>query len=349
MKKIRKYLPACFSAGLLFCLVFFSGQAKAAAVDALVLCASTLVPTLFPFYVAVHLLLHTGMPPFGKGVDSFMQRLFSLPSAASAAILLGALGGYPIGASVTASLYRQGQLTREEAIRLSMFVNNAGPGFILGAAGLAVFHSVSLGLLLLCIHLLSALAVGITVRAPQRPKLSVRRKAATQQKHSSSALPEAVSTALQSMLTICAYIVFCSVCLAMVKSLPLCGILLKQLCRILPEAEALLMGLAELTCGILALRGLSAASAFVVASALLGWGGLCVFLQSAAVLHAAGLPVRQCLRGKLLQAAYSGILSYAVSAVLFRQPTFLLPCAALFISILILRKIRGRKTACSLL
>ncbi len=349
MKKIRRYLPVCFAAALLLCLVFFSKQAKTAAVDALTLCASTLVPTLFPFYVAVHLFLNAGILPAGRGINTLMHRLFGLPGAASPALLLGALGGYPLGASVAASLYRQGQITKNEAIRLSMFANNAGPGFILGAAGLSVFHSVPLGLLLLCIHLLSALAVGVSVREPQRTALTVRRKAAEPQRKPSGILPEAIRSSLQSMLTICGYVVFCSVCLAMVRSLPLCGILLRKSGGVLPAAEAFLSGLAELSCGILSLRDLPTADAFVAASVLLGWGGVCVFLQSAAALRAAGLPTRQCLQGKFLHAVYSGILSCAVCSAIFRQPSFLLLCATLFIGIAVLLKIRGRKSGSILL
>lgn len=349
MKKIGRYLPFCFSAGLLLCLVFFSPQAKTAASDALTLCAVTLVPTLFPFYTAVHLFLNAGVLPGGRGIDALMNRLFCLPGAAFPALLLGTLGGYPVGASVTASLYRKGQITKDEAIRLSMFVNNAGPGFILGAVGLTVFHSISLGLLLLCIHLLSALAVGITVRRQQRTGLTVRRRAAEQREKPSNVLPEAISAALQSMLMICAYIVFCSVCLAMVRSLPLCGLLLQRLCRVLPVAEAFLSGLAELSCGIMELRGLSAADAFVAASVLLGWGGLCVFLQTSSILRAAGLPTRQYLRGKLLQAGFSGVLACVVCAVVFRQWLFSLPCIVFLIGFLIVYKIGGRKIRNSLL
>lgn len=349
MKKNSKFLPACFALGLLLCLVLFSAQANAAAVDALKLCAMTLVPTLFPFYSAVNLFLNAGVLPDGKGIQAIMQRCFLLPGAAASALLLGLLGGYPIGASVTAALYRQGQLTRNEAIRLSMFANNAGPGFIFGAVGLTVFHSVPIGLLLFCIHLLSALAVGVSLRMPQKSNLTVRRKMPTHPKASAQILPEAVSAALQSMLMICAYVVFSSVLLAMVKSLPPCGLLLQRLSGVLPAAEALFSGFVELSCGILALRGLPIAEAFVSASFLLGCGGVCVFLQSAAVLTSAGLPVRQCLQGKLLQGVYSAVLSCAVCCVMFRPFPSLLWCAVFFAGIVVLCKIRGRKNRYSLL
>lgn len=349
MKKFGKALPACAAFGLLLCLVLFSAEAKAAAADALSLCAATLVPTLFPFYAAVNLLLNMGALPSGKITQMLTERCFRLPGEAASAVLLGLLGGYPVGISVTAALYRQGLLTRDEAVRLSMFANNAGPGFILGAAGLSVFHSVPLGLLLLGIHTLSAFAAGFAVRTAKKPNPVVRRSAPHRTAVSAPILPKAISDALQSMLMICAYVVFCSVCLAMIRALPLFGMLAKELSAVLPAAEAFFCGLCELSCGILALRGLPTATAFATASVLLGWGGLCVFLQSAAVLRAAGLPARQCLIGKALQAAFSGLLSCAVCGIVFHQRPSVAFFAIPIIGFFALRKIRGRKNRYSLI
>lgn len=349
MKKLRKALPVSIASGLFVCLVLFSAQAKAAAAAAMELCAMTLVPTLFPFYAAVNLLLNAGVSCSGKTAQAVMQRCFRLPGEAAPALLLGLLGGYPVGASVTASLYRQGLLTRDEAIRLSMFANNAGPGFVIGAVGMTVFHSVPLGMLLLCIHGLSALAVGCTLRTKSKTNPTVRRAGQTQTGFSAHSLSDAVSAALQSMLMICAYVVFCSVCLAVLRSIPPLRMLLKFAGGLFPAADAVFSGIGELSCGILALRGVPAAEAFICASVLLAWGGLCVFLQGAAVLYTAGLPARQCLHGKLRQAAFSGILSYAVCRIRLRPHRSVLYFVIIVCLLAVLRKIRGRKKELHLL
>ena len=68
------------------------------------------------------------------------------------------------------------------------------------------------------------------------------------------------------------------------------------------------MGIVELTGGILQLPPTRAG--FVMAAALLGWGGICVHCQTAAVLEKSGLSLRPYLTGKLLQAVFSAALAF---------------------------------------
>lgn len=347
MKKHRFLLIAAASVMLL--LLIFPGQAKSAAADALRMCGMTLVPSLFPFYVAADLFLAAGLPPAGKRLDAVMRRLFGLPGEAAPALLLGLLGGYPIGASVTAGLYRQGVLTKQEAVTLSRFSNNAGPAFIIGAAGLAVFQSVKLGLLLYAIHAASAVITGILLREKNDSHIRKRRMTQTQSGSITQALPEAVSAAAQSMLMICAYVVFFSVVLAVIRAFPPVGHLFSVVSNRLPVCEAALSGIAELSCGILALQGAPRFSALVTASVLLGWGGICVFFQSASVLSAAGLPVKQCIKGKLTQAGIAGALSCACCAAASHSGSFFLGFSVFLLISLCICKIGGRKAVSRLI
>ena len=83
--------------------------------------------------------------------------LFRLPGCAGSALLLGLVGGYPIGARTAAELYTSGALTRQEAERLLTFCNNSNPVFLVSVLGSGVFGSVRTGLWLWLIHVCSAL------------------------------------------------------------------------------------------------------------------------------------------------------------------------------------------------
>ena len=73
-------------------------------------------------------------------------------------------------------------------------------------------------------------------------------------------------------------------------------------------------GALELTGGVAALRLAPEGLHFVLASALLAWGGLCVHVQGLSALAEAGLPLRPYLGGKLVQTGFAvGI------ALLFQQ------------------------------
>lgn len=340
MKKRARMLSIA-AAGLLVLLLLFSFEAKLAATRALQVCIQTLIPTLFPFYCAANLLVFAGLPPAGKRTDAAIQRLFGLPGTAAPALLLGLLAGYPVGASVTASLYRQGVLSREEAVSLSRFANNAGPGFVIGAAGLAVFQSAKVGIILYVIHAFSAVLTGFLLRNGGRPQKSV--SVPKTEKSAARLLPDAVFASVKSMAMICAYVILFSVLLAVIKAISPVGRLLSLLCVRFPAAEALLCGILELSNGILLLSGVPAAAALVTASVLLSWGGLCVYFQTTSVLSEAGLPSRPYLRAKAVQAVIAAALCCLYCAFSVRSLHFLSGFGVFSLFLLCILKIRGRK------
>lgn len=348
MKKSRALLSAA-AVCLMLLLLVFSQQAKAAAYDALRLCAGTLIPSLFPFYAAAGVLVQAELPNTGRLADKLMQTLFGLTGAAASALLLGLLGGYPIGASTAAALYRRGDISKQDAVALSRFANNAGPAFIVGAAGLAVFNSVRIGLVLYFIHALSAVLTGWLLRRRGFHASRVCPRRAASEAAAARVLPDAVGTAVRSMLMICAYVLLFSVVGAVVKPLPAAAFVLHRLNAVIPAAEPLLSGLLEVSCGVLALKGLQQNTAFIYASFLLGFGGLCVFCQSAALLSEAGLPTAQCIGGKLLQGLIAAALACLRCAFSARSATYLLGFSALFSLSFLFLKIGGRKNANGLL
>ena len=83
-------------------------QLRLEAAKALTLCAGTVIPALFPFLVVITgLLVRLG---FGEWLAPDMAGLMDVrcsacPAAAGSALLLGLVGGYPIGARTAAELY----------------------------------------------------------------------------------------------------------------------------------------------------------------------------------------------------------------------------------------------------
>jgi len=81
-----------------------------------------------------------------------------------AALILGIISGYPVGAKTVANLKENGLCSDIEAERLIAFTNNSGPLFIIGTVGLGIFLDVKIGFLLLLIHILASLTVGFIFR-----------------------------------------------------------------------------------------------------------------------------------------------------------------------------------------
>ena len=110
-------------------LLLLRPQKAASAVRAgLALCAGTVVPSLFPFFAAISLLLQLGAAEaLGRLCAPIMRPLFRMRGVCALPLLAGLLGGYPSGAKTAASLYAQGRITRQEAELLLGFCDNCGP------------------------------------------------------------------------------------------------------------------------------------------------------------------------------------------------------------------------------
>ena len=111
--RIRWRILACLClGGLLVWFLADAGAVRDSVAEALALCARSVVPSLFPFLVASSALLALGFGELAAPwLAGLMEPLFRVPGAGSAALVLGLVGGYPIGAKTAADLYRENWLT----------------------------------------------------------------------------------------------------------------------------------------------------------------------------------------------------------------------------------------------
>lgn len=306
---------AALAAALLVCMAVLLWQnetASAAVRQGLSLCARSVIPSLFPFFVVVSFAV-------GCGFFAALRRL-GLPVGA-AVFLVGIVGGYPVGARTVGELYRGGDLSKERAEALLTFCSNAGPSFIFSIAGVGVFGSQKIGLALYGIHILSALAAGglldglRSVRNVSKTAGSDMKTARCDMKPASNCMKSAgngtklpalfvscVGSAAAAMVNICAFVIFFLVVMALVR-------------QAWPGLPPLALGLLELTGGITSLE--ASPAGFCMAAALLGWGGVSVHCQTAAVLEDTGLSLRRYLLAKALQAVVSALFALGVCRFFF--------------------------------
>ena len=130
-----KYRDAILAAALLCAgagLLFYSRQSMDAARQGLSLCANVIVPSLFPFFVLSSLVVELGMAGYlGRALERVMYPLFRVGGPGAGALVLGFIGGYPVGARTAIGLYQSGQCSKAEAERMLAFCNNSGPALSL--------------------------------------------------------------------------------------------------------------------------------------------------------------------------------------------------------------------------
>ena len=295
--RMRWRAAACLAlGGVLVLFLAEAGFVRAAAAEALSLCARSVIPALFPFLVVSSLLLSLGLGELlSPMLAGLMEPLFRVDGVGSSALLLGLVGGYPIGAKTAADLYRGGRLSRPEAERLLAFCNNSNPVFLISVLGGGVFGSVRAGVWLWLIHLLSALLTGLLFRNHGGPaRRQAGGTAAFQAVSLSAAFVAAVRESLSGMLSVCAFVTFFYV-------------LARPLASLGGWLGPVLVGLTELFSLTPLLR--PDRFGFILASAMAGWGGLSVLCQTAAVLEGSGLRLQSCAAGKAVQGLLAGLLA----------------------------------------
>ena len=146
-------------------LLIFSKSNLTAIKNGLKLWANSVVPSLFPFFVATELLMNTNFVNIlGRFLNHFMKPIFNIRGEGSFGLIMGIISGYPVGAKIACDFRTNNICDKEECERLLSFTNNSGPLFIVGTVGISMFGNSSIGLLLLITHILSSLTVGIIFR-----------------------------------------------------------------------------------------------------------------------------------------------------------------------------------------
>ncbi len=281
-------------------LLLLRPQRTASAVRAgLALCAGTVVPSLFPFFAAISLLLQLGAAEaLGRLCAPIMRPLFRMRGVCALPLLAGLLGGYPSGAKTAASLYAQGRITRQEAELLLGFCDNCGPAFLLGCVGAGVLGNPDAGLWLYAVHILSAILAGILLCRLSGDRGPVLLGSALPAAPVSfpQALTSSVTGALASTLNVCAFVVFFQVLSALPPAPP----------------PPLVLGILEMVGGVASLT--PGPGGFAAAAAIVGWGGLSVHCQAMSLAAPEGLSFRWHWAGKALQAVLSALLAAGIQA-----------------------------------
>lgn len=315
-------------------IVVFPEVAFQASLEGLILWFEIVLPTLLPFFIMADLLMGLGVVHFlGSLLDPIMRPLFRLPGVGGFALAMGLTAGYPMGAKITGELARNKLLTQVEAERLAGFANTAGPLFLVGAVGVGMFGRPDLGVTLLIAHLAGAIFVGFCMRlhkGPESPQIKTQGsyfgralqaldKARKSDGRSFGTLfGDSVKNTFQSMLFIGGCIMIFSVFVQVMGATGILNPIKTVLGGILQLvgldaslAPALLNGFFETTLGaqtasqsVASLGGQATA-----ASLIIGWSGLSVQMQVAAMISGTKIRFKPYIYARLLHGLFAAIVT----------------------------------------
>lgn len=276
-KSISDFFCVTVCVLLFITAVLFSQQCENGAFKGVEYCLKILVPSLFPFMVLSSFLVNSKSLQIIRQKTVFISRLFPNVSPDIVPVLVLCLtGGYPVGARIISSLYESGDISENQAQKMSLYAVGAGPGFLITYVGTQLFANRQIGFILLVCQVISVLALAviceIIFRNGKEIEKIINNKKPVTKSTMSYALVKSVSQGVTSIVNMCAMVVFFSSFLEILR------FMLDDFDRI----KTYLSVLFEVTsaCQILCKGGELILLAFAV-----GFGGICVHFQIFAILR----------------------------------------------------------------
>ncbi len=127
--------------------------------------ASSVLPSLFPFYFCSLLLTYMGaVSTISKAGAKSVKLMYNAPKESAYVLFLSMLCGYPVGASTIYELYCAGAISQKDAKCVCSFCSTSGPVFMIGTIGGAIFANQKIGLIVLIAHYTGAIVNGLIYR-----------------------------------------------------------------------------------------------------------------------------------------------------------------------------------------
>lgn len=330
IKLKRNLLPLLFL-GFTFCLLIFSKSNLPAVKSGLALWANSVVPSLFPFFVATELLMHTNIITlFGNLLNHFMKPFFNIRGEGAFAFIMGIISGYPVGAKIASNFRQNNICSKEECERLLSFTNNSGPLFIIGTVGILMFKNTTIGILLFVTHLLACITVGFLFRYWKKGKNTFHATASStsfsQSKKTTSfsnlgeILAESITSSISTILLIGGFVVIFSSIISIFKASGLLNsltVLISPIFQFLnidtSFIQGLLTGILEITNGINTISSIVCKKLslnLIFTAFLLGFGGISVLLQVWSITSKTDLSIKPYVYGKLLHGVLAAFYTY---------------------------------------
>lgn len=292
--------------------LFFLWQPERCSLGALAglsLCAKAVIPALFPFLCMAPILSEFLSDVLSRHTGKRNIVNQTAASALVSSFVIGILTGFPIGAVTLASHCQSGRLDRKTASRFLGVCTASSPAFLSGYIGKTLFGSAAIGwflyaeqVIVLGLIFLILFKNTVTTALPCAAELSSTNKS---EPNAYTSISAAIRRGAENMLGLCGAVVFFSVVRALV-------------CAFCPHFMASCIGgILEMTGGTLEISKfyesgiLTKQAAVILTSFMIGFGGICVGMQTAGCVQNTALSMRE----YWMQKCAIGILCAAITAL----------------------------------
>ena len=270
------------------------------------------MPMLFPFFVLTRLLIqstNSGKPNF---MDKFFSKIYHTPAGSFFIYILSLISGYPMGAKLICDKFNMGSIDSKSAEKMLSFCSVSGPMFIIGTVGIMILNSARAGIIILISNIFASLLNGLIYRGKQncdfKPNYS-------KQQHLN--FSDCVYDSLVSVLMVGAYIALSFLFIEILSTLKIFKYMSNAICWVLHISKhhnivsSILKGMVEMTNGIIFLSATDASLGVktILASGLIGFGGVSIFMQSLNFISNLNISPKSMIKQKTTQAILCVIFS----------------------------------------
>ena len=332
IKVKRNFFPLLFLC-FTFCLLIFSNSNLPAVKSGLSLWATSVVPSLFPFFVATELLMHTNLVnQIGNLLNRYMKPIFNVRGEGAFAFIMGIISGYPVGAKIACNFRENDICSKEECERLLSFTNNSGPLFIIGTVGILMFQNTTIGILLFITHILACISVGVIFRfwkakkSPSDFHYEYKKSSKNTENKSvtfsnlGGVLSESITSSISTIFLIGGFVVIFATIISILKASGILNFLSSMLSPIFQALNIdtafispLLSGFLEITNGISSISNIACKKLsynIIFTAFLLGFGGVSVLLQVLSITSKTDLSIKPYIYGKSLHGLLAALYTY---------------------------------------
>lgn len=282
------------------------------ATSALKICATLLIPSLFPLTVASELATETGaIEKISYDIGGMISKLFGIKRTASSPYFLGILGGYTSSCKSTVTLFENKKINEDDCKGVIAISSMPSLAFLTSFVGSEVLNNTTDGWILWGITVFSTLVLGLFNRLFNKNQQTMR--IGQIQLHStpinkkiSRIIVDAISHSAQAMLLICGFVVFFSV---LIRVLDFTLLYLNT-----PnEARRFILGALEITYGVTSCKEIkNELLKRVLCAFFIGWSGLCVHFQVIALCEKINFSFKRYFLLKFLQGIICSLIAFLV-------------------------------------
>ncbi len=292
-------------------------------------CVNILIPSLFPFmFMATFIVQSQILSNPGKLISKLTKFLFYLPECTAPVIVLGLLGGYPVGARGVKTLFDKNKINTEQLNRMMYFCVNAGPGFLVSLVGSLLLRNKFLGIAILISQIISAVLIGIFCgiysRGKNFPLYSINESNTYLETNIADSLVESTSVVCSSMAEMCVLVIAFTFLNSIINNSGIFDFVfnnIKFLENFKSEIIATSNALFEVTSGCI--KSLNSKFGFMIIAFAVGHGGMCTHMQIASILKNCNFNFRKFCLFRFLNATISLLSAYAVTQhVYISSPVF---------------------------